>query len=141
MGALVDGPIDVGPVIAAVADPGFGATLLFLGVTRDSFEGRGVTRLEYEAWPELALRELTRIEAEIAERWPGARVAVVHRLGVVPIGEVSVAIATGAAHRDACYAANRYAIEQLKARVPIWKKEIYVDGSTWKANAPGPARG
>lgn len=133
---LTHDPIELPPLLAAMSDPGFGATLLFLGVTRDTFEGRPVERLEYEAWPELALRELQRIADEAAARWPGTRTAIVHRLGLVPVGEISVVITTGSPHRDACYAANRYAIEQLKARVPIWKKEIYSDGSAWKANAP-----
>jgi molybdopterin synthase catalytic subunit len=136
MRALTHDVIDAAAATAAVSGPAHGAVLLFLGVTRDTFEGRQVTRLEYEAWPEVALRELDRIIADVAERWPGTQTAIVHRLGVVPVGEVSVVIATGAAHRDACYAANRYAIEQLKACVPIWKKEIYADGSAWKANTP-----
>ena len=70
----------------------------------------------------------------MGEKWPGARVAMAHRLGLVPVGETSVVISVTAPHRDACYAASRYAIDTLKARVPIWKKEVYEDGSSWKAN-------
>ena len=133
---LTPEPIDVAAVRRAVSDPGCGAILVFEGTARDHFEGRRVVRLEYEAWPDLAVPFMRRIGAEIAERWPGARVAMVHRTGVVPIGEPSVVIAVATPHRAACYEASRYAIEQLKARVPVWKKEIYEDGSAWKANTP-----
>jgi molybdopterin synthase catalytic subunit len=134
--AIVDGPIDVAAVTAAAGDPGNGAVLVFLGVGRNSFDGRGVTELRYEAYAEMAVPVMQQIAAEIAEKWPGARVAMVHRTGVVAIGEASVVIAVGTPHRGECYEASRYAIEQLKARVPVWKKEIYADGSAWKANAP-----
>ena len=138
MFALSDGPIDVAAVRQAVTDPLFGAVLVFEGVTRDNFDGRTVTELSYEAYEAMAVPELERIGAEIAEKWPGARTAIVHRIGVVPVTETSVVIAVGTPHRAACYEANRYAIEALKERVPIWKKEIYADGSAWKANAaPG----
>jgi molybdopterin synthase catalytic subunit len=139
LAAITPDPIDLGAAIARVASPRFGAQLVFIGTTRDTFEGREVLRLEYEAWPELATRELDAIEAEVAARWPGTAAFIVHRTGVVPSGEASVVIAVGSAHRNAAYAASRYAIEALKARAPIWKKEIYTDGSEWKANAPGPA--
>lgn len=127
--------IDPRAVEAAVAHPGAGAILTFLGVTRDRFGSKQVLRLEYEAWPEMARAELLRIGAELEDRWPGARVAFVHRVGVVAVGEASVAIAVSAPHRDEAYQASRFAIDQLKRRVPIWKKEWYTDGSSWKANA------
>jgi molybdopterin synthase catalytic subunit len=136
MRAIVDGPIDVAAVRAAVDDPGFGAVLVFEGVGRDSFEGRKVLRLEYEVYAEMAEPILDAIAAEAAEKWPGVRVAMVHRSGVVAIGEPSVVIAVGAPHRAEAYAASRFAIDELKARLPAWKKEIYQDGSAWKANAP-----
>ncbi|MCB9682054.1 MAG: molybdenum cofactor biosynthesis protein MoaE [Alphaproteobacteria bacterium] len=134
-------PIDPRALEDAVAHPGAGAVLTFLGVTRDRFEGRAVVRLEYEAYETMALAQLAEIVAEVASQWPGARAAIVHRLGVVPLGETSVAIVVATPHRDAAYAASRHAIEALKARVPIWKKEIYEDGSAWKANAPTPSGG
>ena len=140
---VVDGPIDVPSVRAAVDDPGFGAILVFEGVGRNHFEGRPVVALEYEAYPPMAIKEMQRIGVEVGQRWPGVAVAMVHRTGRVAIGEPSVVIAVGAPHRGACYAASRYAIDTLKDRVPIWKKEVYADGSAWKANAPGgepPAR-
>lgn len=133
--AIVDHPIDVRAVEDAVRDPGNGAVLTFAGVARDSFEGRPVRALFYEAYPDMALPEMRRIAAEVAERWPGARVAMVHRTGHVAIGEASVVIAVGAPHRDEAYAASRHAIDTLKARVPVWKKERYADdGEAWVAN-------
>lgn len=123
-------------LIAVGPAPEHGAQLLFVGVTRAHFDGRAVVQLEYEAYAALAEAELAAIVAECEATWPGARVAITHRLGVVPLGEASVVIAVSTPHRDAAYAASRYAIEALKARVPIWKKEVYTDGSAWKANAP-----
>jgi molybdopterin synthase catalytic subunit len=136
--AIVDTPIDPRAVEAAVAWPGAGAVLSFLGVARDSFEGRAVVALEYEAYPEMAVPVMEEIAAEVAARWPGARLAIVHRTGRLAIGEASVVISVATAHRGACYEASRYAIDALKARVPVWKKEVYADGAAWKANAEGP---
>jgi molybdopterin synthase catalytic subunit len=138
MVAVVDGPIDVLGVRRAVDDPGFGAVLVFEGVGRDVFEGRRVVRLEYEIYADMAVPVLDAIACEASERWPGVRIALVHRSGVVAIGEPSVVVAVGAPHRAEAYAASRYAIDELKARLPAWKKEIYEDGSAWKANAPAP---
>ena len=83
----------------------------------------------------MAEREMLAIVGEAQVKWPGARLSIAHRVGLVPIGETSVAIAVSAPHRDAAYLASRFAIDRLKERVPIWKKEVYADGSTWKANA------
>lgn len=134
--AIVDGPIDVAAVRRAVDQPEAGAVLVFEGVGRQDADGRRVVHLSYEAYPELAVPVLREIAAEIAGRWPGAKVAMVHRTGVVAIGEPSVVIAVSTPHRAECYEASRHAIEALKARLPVWKKEIYEDGSAWKANAP-----
>lgn len=133
---ITDGPIDALAVQAAVTRPGAGAVLLFAGITRDTFAGRPVTRLEYEAYPEMAVPVMARIGAEAEERWPGVRVAMVHRTGRVDISEASVIIATSAPHRADAYAASRFAIDELKARVPVWKREHYADAApAWKANA------
>ena len=129
-------PLDVAAIEASVRADGCGAVLVFVGTTRDTFEGRAVLRLEYEAWESAANAELDAIIGEVSERWPGAKCLITHRVGVVAVGEPSVVIAVATPHRAACYEASRYAIETLKARVPIWKKEIYADGSEWKANAP-----
>lgn len=128
-------PLDEPTVRRAVTHPGAGAVLVFHGITRDTFQGRTVTRLSYEAYPGMAEAQMQSIVDEAADRWPGVRVSIGHRLGVVPVSEPSVVIAVSAPHRADCYAASRFAIDTLKARVPIWKKEHYADGSAWKANA------
>jgi len=130
---LTHDPIDVRAVRDAVADPGHGALMVFEGVGRDDFDGREVTELAYEAYPALALPVLNAIVDEVTAQF-GGRAAIVHRLGVVPIGEPTVVIAVGTPHRAACYEASRYALEALKERLPVWKKEVYADGSAWKAN-------
>ncbi|MEC7946124.1 MAG: molybdenum cofactor biosynthesis protein MoaE [Myxococcota bacterium] len=135
--AIVDAPLVPRDVEAAVVWPGAGAVLTFSGIARDNFEGRPVRALEYEAYPELALPVLQQISNEVKEQWPGARVAMVHRTGRLGISEPSVVISVATPHRAACYAASRYAIDALKARLPVWKKEIYDDGAAWKANAEG----
>ena len=134
--AITSAPIDISAVRAAVQDDGFGAIVVFEGVGRDNADGRRVTSLAYEAYEEMSLREMKLIADEIKERWPQSAVSMVHRTGVVRIGEPSVVIAVGTPHRAECYAASRYAIDELKARVPIWKKEHYQNGSAWKANTP-----
>ncbi len=128
---LTDRPIAIDDVLAAVADPAAGATVLFVGTTRDHNDGRRVERLEYEAYAGMAERELGRIAAAARERWPIARIAVVHRTGAVPIGAASVAIAVSAAHRAAAFEAARFAIDRLKEVVPIWKKELFEGGALW----------
>ena len=127
-------PIDVAAVEAAVRSPTHGAILVFSGVARDHNLGKGVSGLHYEAYEPMALAELGKIAAEVAERWPDTRLAIVHRLGTVAIGEPSVVIAVGSPHRAAAYEASRYAIDELKARVPVWKRESYADGTAWIAN-------
>jgi molybdopterin synthase catalytic subunit len=135
MFALTDQAIDAATLRAAVSSPKAGATLVFHGITRDNFEGREVVELAYEAYGSMAVAEMERIGSEVGTRWPGARTAIVHRTGTVPVGEASVMIAVSTPHRAECYEASRFAIDALKDRVPIWKKEIYRDGSAWKANA------
>jgi molybdopterin converting factor subunit 1 len=124
-------PIDVTSVLAAVGNSGAGGVALFVGTTRDENEGRRVVRLEYEAYEDMAISEMAAIGAEMRRRWPLLGVAMVHRIGVVPIAEASVAIAASTPHRDEAFAACRYGIDRLKALVPIWKKEYYADGSRW----------
>lgn len=137
--ALTDQVIDQASLELAVSHPGAGAILTFAGVTRDNFEGRRVVGLHYQAYAEMAVPQMQRIVDDALARWPGVRVAMVHRTGQLDIGEASVVIAVSAPHRDAAYQASRFAIDQLKARVPVWKKEIYADGEAWKANAESPA--
>lgn len=130
--ALVDAPIDVGALERTVADTGRGAVVVFLGRARDRAEdGRHVIELEYEVYEEMATAVLDEIAAEAEARW-GAAVAVAHRYGVVPLGEAAVVIVTAAPHRAEAYEANRHVIEAIKERLPIWKRERFVDGSEWK---------
>jgi len=132
--ALVDGAIDVTAVVDAVRRDEAGAVVVFEGVTRNHHQNREVVRLEYEAYPGMAEREMQSIAATSLQRWPDVRVAIVHRVGLVALGEASVVIAVSSPHRDEAYAASRFLIDTLKTTVPIWKKEFYTDGSVWKAN-------
>ncbi len=130
--SLVDGPIDIGGLERSVADATHGAMVTFVGRAREvADDGRLVRALEYEVYPEMADRVLAQIAAEAETRWPVA-VAVSHRHGAVPIGEAAVAIVTAGMHRAEAYEANRYVIEAIKERLPIWKREIFADGSAWK---------
>jgi molybdopterin synthase catalytic subunit len=129
---LTDAPIDVEALERAVAGDGDGALVTFVGRARDrADDGRSVVELEYEVYAEMATSVLEAIAAETRERWE-VSVAVVHRTGVVPIGEAAVAIVTAAAHRGAAYEANRHVIEAIKERLPVWKRERFADGSEWK---------
>lgn len=132
-----DKPIDVTRVIAAVAHPAAGAIATFLGTTRDNNEGRHVSTLEYEAYPEMAVAEMRRIGETARERWPIQDIAIVHRIGVVPIGEASVVIAVSSAHRVAAFEACHFAIDRLKQVVPIWKKEHFDGGEIWIGSQTG----
>ncbi len=134
MFSLIDGVIDPTVVRHAVQRPEAGAVVVFEGATRNHHKGREVVRLEYEAYASMAESEMADIGRRAKRRWPEVRVAIQHRVGVVAIGETSVAIAVSAPHRGAAYEASRFAIDELKCRVPIWKREVYADGSTWKAN-------
>lgn len=132
---LTGAPLDVRALEDAVRAPEHGALLTFAGVARD--EGTPPLRaLYYEAWPEVALRELEHVADLTRARWPGVRVAIAHRTGEVSVGEPSVVVAVGAPHRDEGYAASRFAIDTLKATVRIWKKEIYAEGAAWVGNRP-----
>jgi len=116
-------------LLAEVASPGCGASCLFLGTVRDGPEDGGVTGIEYTAYAAMAGAELDRILAEAQRQWPSVRVALRHRLGLVSTEEASIGIAAAAPHRADAFAACRYVIEEVKRRVPIWKKELRADGS------------
>jgi molybdopterin converting factor subunit 1 len=131
-------PISVESVTAKVLHPDHGAALSFTGTTREWTHGQRSVYLEYEASEPMAIKTMQQISREISERWDGTLCAITHRLGKVDIGEISVVIAVSAPHRDAVYKASRYAIERLKQIVPIWKKEIWEDGSEWKGHQQGP---
>jgi len=123
--------IDVAALERAVASPHAGAIVTFAGTTRAENAGRVVTRLEYEAYEPMALSEMRRLAREAGERWLIVRIAMSHRVGLVDIGEISVAIAVSAAHRGEAFEACRFAIDRLKEVVPIWKKEHFEGGEVW----------
>ena len=136
--AVGPGPIDPGGLLAFVADTATGATVLFLGTVRDHSPARGdepathdVTHLEYEAYEGVVEEKIAEIVAEARERWAVRRVAAVHRIGELGLGEVSVAVAVSAAHRTDAFPAARYLIDELKRRAPIWKKEHWPGGAVW----------
>ncbi len=128
---ITEGEIDLDGLIAAVRSDEMGAICTFQGTVRGINKGREVERLEYEAYAEMASRVLGKIVDEIRERWGTERVAIVHRVGRLMPGEVSVAIAVAAPHREEAFAACRHAIDRLKAEVPIWKKEVWKGGEEW----------
>lgn len=130
---LVSAAIDVAALEAGVTDLEHGAVVTFVGrARRTADDGRAVIELEYEAYPEMAERVLDQIVTEAAARWPASVSAVAHRVGRVPLGEAAVAIVSAAPHRSEAYEANRFVIEAIKQRLPIWKRERFVDGSEWK---------
>lgn len=134
---IVENRIDADEVTRAVADPAAGAIATFQGVTRNHNDGRQVTGLAYEAYPDMAVREMERIGAEARSRWDIHRIAIVHRIGTVPIGEASVVIAVSASHRRAAFEACHFAIDRLKEVVPIWKKESFQGGEVWIGSQRG----
>ena len=137
--ALGPEPIDVDALIAQVAGPAHGAICTFLGTTRETSPGddRPVAALDYEAYLEVARADFEAIAAEARARFGPLQIAIAHRTGRVALGEVSVAVAVGAPHRTAAFDACEFAIDTLKARAPIWKRETYRDGETaWVANTP-----
>ena len=128
---LTDQPLDSRRLEAAVGRAGAGAICTFTGVVRDNSRGRTTTRLEYEAYPGMAESQMRAIAAEIADRWPEARVAMAHRTGVLEIGEASVVVSVSCPHRGDAIAACKWGIDRLKETVPVWKKEFFADGEVW----------
>lgn len=128
-------------VRARVGDPTDGAVLLFLGTVRDHNDGRPVERLHYDAYRDMAVRELRSIAEAAAQRAGSDRIAVVHRTGTLDIGEVSLAVAVSSPHRAEAFEAARWIIEEIKRRVPVWKREHYADGKgEWlPGRTPAPA--
>jgi molybdopterin synthase catalytic subunit len=126
---LVREPIDASALVASVSRPSNGAVLLFIGVVRDVNDGREVSGIEYSAYEPMAARELADIATEAADRFGMTEVAVEHRLGQLALEEASVGIAVAHPHRGPAYEASRWVIEELKHRVPIWKREHYADGT------------
>jgi molybdopterin converting factor subunit 1 len=152
-------PLSADEIASRVTNPYSGATLVFVGTVREwthprqtpgsegprlgpmefsGGPGKQTIYLEYEAYPEMAVTQMQKIGAEIEAQWPGARTAIVHRVGRLGIEEASVVIAVATPHRADAFAACRHAIERLKQIVPIWKKEIWADGEEWVGSQTGP---
>ena len=127
---LQNEPIDYQGLTELVRTPSCGAVVLFLGTVRELTEGRRTAALDYEAYPGMAEKKLGEIEAETRQKWPVGEIAIVHRLGHLELGDVSVAVAVSCPHRHQAFDACRYAIDRVKEIVPIWKKENWADGAT-----------
>lgn len=126
--AVVRETVDPRVVLDRVGDPADGAVVLFVGVVRNHADGRAVRGVRYDAYDAMATEVLSAIASEASERWGTDRIAAVHRVGELGIGDVSVAIAVSSAHRADAYEASRYVIEEIKRRLPVWKKERYMEG-------------
>lgn len=132
-------PIEVEDLLAEVRGPERGGTCVFVGTVRTDGD---VTGIDYSAYEEMAFDEIARILAQAGEQWPETRVMLQHRLGFIPAGEASIAVAAAAPHRDQAFAACRFVIEEAKRRLPIWKKETHADGTaTWVDPSGNPVAG
>ena len=128
---IVEEPIITEEVIQKVASRNAGAIAVFIGTEREMTNGKRTLSLEYQAYAPMAVRKLAEIGDEIQAKWPHVKMAITHRIGHLHISEAAVVIAVSSPHRKAAYEANEYAIERIKQIVPIWKKEIWEDGSMW----------
>lgn len=133
---LTETPIDLPAVLAHVQAPGAGAVDVFIGTVRDNTQRKAVVRLEYEAYAPMALKKMEELAAEARRRWPVEALALVHRVGLLQIGEAAVVIAVATPHRAEAFEACRWLIDTLKETVPIWKKEVFEDGEVWVAAHP-----
>jgi len=133
---IVESPIDAAEVLRLVSGPEVGGIASFVGTVRDTNAGKRVSAVEYHAYPAMAERVMRQIGEEMTRGFGALRIAMVHRVGRLSVGEASVVIAAGAAHRHESLASVAYAIERLKQAVPIWKKECYEDGSEWLESVP-----
>ena len=128
---IIDQPIDVEEVRQKVADRNAGAITVFIGTVREMTKGKKTLRLEYQAYPSMAIKMFEQISREIQENWSEAKVAITHRVGHLAISDIAVVIAVSSPHRKTAYEANEYAINRIKQIVPIWKKEYWEDGTEW----------
>lgn len=135
---ISESSLSIERAVGAVSDPAAGAVATFIGTTRNSFQGKEVRYLEYEAYGAMAERTLEEIGTKIANRWPPVTgIAIVHRVGRVEVGETSVIVAVSAPHRKEALDACSWGIGRLKAELPVWKKEVFSDGEVWRENEPG----
>src|SRR5881394_3260109 len=129
MSYVTRSPISLDLLVAEVSSPACGGACVFLGTVRNGPDEQGVTAIEYSAYAEMVEAEFVRLLTDARARWPEARIAVRHRLGTIPVGEASIAIAAAAPHRAQAFEACRYGIEGVKQRIPVWKKELRVEGT------------
>ena len=130
MHRLTREPIDYTALTESVRSDQAGAVVLFLGTVREMTADRRTVALDYDAYPEMAIAKLAELESEARRRWPVVEVGIVHRLGHLDLGEISVAVAVSSPHRQDAFEAGRFLIDTLKVTVPIWKKENWSDGTT-----------
>jgi len=130
MARLTHEAIDCGGLLESVRSDQSGAVVLFLGTVREMTDGRRTVALDYDAYPQMAEAKLCELESEARNRWPVDRLELVHRLGHLELGDVSVAVAVSCPHRHQAFEAARFLIDELKVRVPVWKKENWEDGTT-----------
>ena len=130
---LTHDPLDPEAITRQVCQDTNGAVVTFLGTTRNNFEGKRVLHLEYEAYEAMALKKLEEIRHEVMAEFGIQDVAVAHRIGAVPIGEISLVVAVASPHRQEAFLACHQLVDRLKETVPIWKKEVFADGSRWVA--------
>ena len=135
---IVREPIDAGRIVSAVKSGGDGAVCVFDGIVRDNTRGRATLHLDYEAYEEMALKQMRALREEAKAKFGVREIAIVHRLGRLFVGETSVLIAVASAHRGAAFDACRYVIDTLKKTVPIWKREQFADGAVWADGEPFP---
>lgn len=128
---IVEKPININDVIKDAMGDECGAVSVFIGAVRNKNDAKKVTGIYYDAYKEMAERNLKEIEKEIKEKWKTKRVSIVHRIGKLKVGEISVVIAVGTPHRKEAFEACRYAIERIKEYLPIWKQEFYESGKGW----------
>ena len=133
---LFDKPLEVETCLDFVKSSRAGGTAVFVGTMREFTKGRRVLRLEFEAYEPMAIKEMQKIADTILEEWSAEKIAMHHRVGVLKTEEIAVVIAVATAHRKAAFEACQYAINTLKKRVPIWKKEVFEDGEVWVAAHP-----
>ena len=133
---LVETPLDAQTALAAAISDAAGGLVQFVGTVRNQTKGKRVLRLEFEAYAPMAVLEMQKIAEQALEKWPVLNISILHRVGVLQVGEIPVIITVACAHRGAAFEACQFAIDTLKENVPIWKKEIFEDGETWVSAHP-----
>ncbi len=134
-------PLDPQPLVEAVRSDDSGAVAVFYGVVRNENMGRSVRYLEYDVYPEMAIKKMREIAEEVRARYPITGIGALHRVGRLEIGETSLLVAVSSVHRTAAFEACHFAVDRIKQVVPIWKKEVWDDGEEWiEGHVPGSER-